>query len=128
MDVLSVAWLGGRYCVPLDGAIMPRGSKALSIDTFSGAGGTATKCRKQRRRQENEDVVPAPLLLLHLARLGSDGAYLLCPLTPPKGDAVIEAGFSARCTAQVRTSGECVESMVEGPAKLVGTEFRDAVP
>lgn len=39
VDVLSVAWLGGRYCVLLDGAIMPRGSKALSIGTVSGAEG-----------------------------------------------------------------------------------------
>lgn len=71
---------------------------ALIIDTFSGAGGTATSLETRDDAKEKEGVLPALLLLLHLARLCSDGACPLCPLTPPKGDTLREADFSVRCT------------------------------
>lgn len=48
--------------------VLSRGSKALSMDTFRGAGRTAISLESRDGDKEEEDGMTVPLQLLHLAQ------------------------------------------------------------
>lgn len=70
------------------------------MNTSSGAGGTATRLESRDDAKDLENVVVAPLLLPHLARLNSDNGCLLTP-GGTRCLRLFFALFAARCTEDI---------------------------